>query len=169
MTTVGWRSAIAALTLLGGLASSRPAAAQQYIAGATAQVGSGIAGGAHGQLMRARTRLRIGADLRVDESPEDIFGAALLAEVEPHASIGADIRYMRAVGKRFVLHAGALGYVAPATLFGGAAGVEVRVPLSVSSALTFGPELNVFFLGSDLPDGTVFWQGLLQAGIHVDL
>jgi len=165
----GWRSAIGALTLLVGVAIAPRADAQQYIAGAAAEVGSGIAGGAHGQMMRARTRLRLGGDLRVDEDPEDIYGAALLAEVEPRASIGADVRYMRAVGRRFVLHVGGLGYFAPATLFGGAAGVEVRVPLGASSALTFGPEASFFFLGSDLPDGTVFWQGLLQAGIHVDL
>jgi len=111
----------------------------------------------------------LGGDLRIDESPQDIFGFAVVAEVEPKASIGLDARYMRMLGKRFAVHVGAIGYFAPGSFVGVSTGAEYRIPLSSGVALTMGPELNFFLLGTDLPDGTVVWQGLFQGGIRVDL
>jgi hypothetical protein len=148
----------------------RGASAQQYLIGASGEVASGVEGGtALKGFQVARTRLRLGVDARVDEFPLDIFGVGLLAEIEPHASFGIDARYIRRVGNKFELNVGAIAYVAPSTLLGPSAGFKYRLLLSPSTAFTVGPEVNVFVLGSDLPDGTIIWQGLLQVGIHADL
>jgi hypothetical protein len=166
-----WRRSAAALALVTATLSARAASAQQYLLGASAQIASGIdgGGGSRSSLMRSRTRLRLGGDARIDESPKDILGAAILVEVERHATLGVDARYMRQVGRRFIVNAGAIGYLVPATLIGPSVGFDLQVPLGSSAAVTVGPEFNVFVLGTDLPDGTVIWQGLLQIGIHVDL
>jgi hypothetical protein len=146
------------------------ASAQQYLIGGTAAASSGIeSGGAQGGLRRTRTRLRIGGDLRIDESPDDILEFAGIAEVEPKSGFGADVRYARAAGEHFVVDAGLIGIIAPASLYGACVGLTYRFALSKRSQITAGPEGDFFFLGSDLPDGTVLWQVRLQAGLRVDL
>lgn len=160
--------AVAALVATAGA----PARAQELLIGASAQAASGMQGGGRGDasgIFRARTRLRIGADLRVDESPKDIWMIALVADVEPRSAFGADVRYARALGTHFVVDAGLLSYFAPSTLFGAVAGLDYRLPISTSTAFTIGPDAAFFALGSDLPDGNVLWQVLLQAGIRADL
>jgi len=146
------------------------ARAQQYLIGASAAASSGIeGGGAAGGFQRTRTRVRLGGDLRIDESPDDIFEFAAIAEIEPHSGFGADARYARAAGSHFLVEAGLLGIVAPASLYGVCAGLTFRLPLSKATQLLAGPEADFFFLGSDLPDGTVIWQFRLQGGLRVDL
>lgn len=166
-------TACAALAALGATLGAAPEAkAQRYLVGGDVSVASGAEGGGRSGLAgvrRARTRVRIGAELRVDESPEDIFGAGLLAELEPRASVGADVRYARALGKPLLFHIAALGYVAPETLLGAGAGVTYRLALGTRVALTVGGEANFFLLGTDIPDNTVLWQTLVLVGLHVDL
>jgi hypothetical protein len=146
------------------------ASAQQYLIGAAAGVSSGIeGGGAQGGFARARTRLRLGGDLRIDESPDDIFEFAALAEIEPHSSFGATVGYARAAGQHFVVDAAVLGLFAPASLYGVSAGLVYRLPISKRTAVTVGPEGDFYFLGTDLPDGTVLWEARLQGGLRVDL
>ena len=146
------------------------ASAQQYLIGASAGLSSGVEGGGRqGGLSRTRTRLRLGADLRIDESPDDILEFGLLAEVDPKSGFGADVRYARAAGARFVVDAGILGILAPSSLYGVCAGLTYRVPISRRTQVTLGPEGDFFFLGTDLPDGVVVWQLRLQAGVRVDL
>jgi hypothetical protein len=111
----------------------------------------------------------LGADIRLDESPKDIFEAGLLAELFPRSGFGADLRYARAASERFVLDAGILGIFAPASLYGVCAGLTYRIPLSKKTQITLGPEGDFFFLGSDLPDGGVLWQVRFQGGVRVDL
>jgi hypothetical protein len=113
--------------------------------------------------------LRIGGDLRIDESPDDILEFALLAEVEPRSGFGADLRYARAAGDHFILDAGLLGILAPASIYGVCAGLTYRLPLSKHAQITLGPEADFYFLGSDLPDGTVIWQMRFQGGLRADL
>ncbi|HEY4014521.1 MAG TPA: hypothetical protein VGM06_14365 [Polyangiaceae bacterium] len=146
------------------------ASAQQYLIGASLGLSSGIeGGGAAGGLFRTRTRLRLGADLRVDEFPDDIFEFAAVAELEPKAGFGADARYARAAGEHFIVDAGLIGILAPASLYGACAGLDYRLPISKRTQILFGPEADFYFLGSDLPDGTVIWELRLQAGIRADL
>ena len=155
--------------LAAAVAWAAPASAQEYLIGADAAVSSGIEGGGAPGLFRTRTRLRLGADLRVDEFPEDIIEIGLLAEIEPHAGFGADIRYARAAGEHLIFDVGALGIVAPASLYGLCAGVTYRMPLSKKVQITFGPEGDFYVLGSDLPDRTVIWQFRIQGGVRVEL
>jgi hypothetical protein len=145
------------------------ARAQQYLIGATGEVSSGMEGGGQLAMRRTRTRLRLGGDLRIDESPDDIFEFAVLAEVEPQSGFGGDIRYARMVGTHFMVDAGILGIFAPSSLYGVGAGLTYRLPITKSSQVTFGPEADFFFLGTDLPDNIMLWQLRFQAGFRVDL
>ena len=109
--------ALAVLVLLG---LGRDARAQEYLIGASGSGSSGVEGGGGRQmaLQRARTRLRLGFDLRNSEEPKDALGFAILLEVEPHTAVGADIRYFRFVDPHFLVDIGAMGILFPASLFG---------------------------------------------------
>jgi hypothetical protein len=163
------RSTWGAAALLGALAVAPPARAQQYLIGADASLSSGVEGGGAEGFYRARTRLRLGADLRVDEFPDDILEASLLAEIEPRSGIGADVRYARMAGDHIVFDAGVLAIVAPASLYGVSGGVTYRLPLSKRVQITFGPEADFFFLGTDLPNATIIWQVRVNGGVRVEL
>jgi hypothetical protein len=162
------RTALAFLAATTVLGVSSVASAQEYLFGGEAQIANGVVGGTDASPMRARTRLRLGADLRIDEFPKDIFAVGALIELEPRAAFGVDLRYLFEVGTHWVLNVGCVGFLAPETLIGPAVGVDYRIPFSHVS-LVVGPEINAFVLGSDLPDGTIVWQALLQVGIHASL
>jgi hypothetical protein len=161
----------AACLLVALLTHADPAEAQQYLIGGTAEVASGVsAGGPSGGVMeRARTRLRIGADLRVDEFPKDVFALAAVVALEPHASAGLDVRYLRTVTPRLDLSVGAVGFVFPGSLLGPLAAARYRLPVSKKVELMLGPEVDVFVVGTDLPSNSIVWQCLVQVGVHVDL
>jgi len=145
------------------------ASAQEYLIGADMGISGGLEGGGQPPQMRlTRTRLRLGADLRIDESPDDILEFGALAELAP-AGFGADLRYARMAGEHFVLDAGILAILVPESLYGVGAGLTYRLPISKRTQITLGPEADFFFLGADLPDGVVIWQIRLQGGIRVDL
>lgn len=145
-----------------------PASAQELLLAGHMTASSGIESAGRG-ILRARTRLRVGAELRVDESPKDGISFSGIVDVEPRAAVGGDIRYVRQLGSILAFHAGAIGYAAPGTLLGAVAGLEVRVPLTKSVSFVAAPEVTVFFLGTDLPDVNIFWQGLAGGGIRVEL
>jgi hypothetical protein len=147
------------------------ARAQQYLLGASGEVGVGVQGGGAGNvaLSFARPRIRLGFDVRVDEFPKDIYQLGILTEVVPHASFGVDGRYARRLGEKWEVSLGGMGILAPASLFGPLVALQYRLPLSSSSAVVVGPEVDTFVVGSDLPQGTVIWQCLLQLGVHADL
>jgi hypothetical protein len=163
------RSALVLTAMM--LASPRTASAQQYLVGASGQIASGAVGGGPNAevLERARTRLRIAVDFRVDEFPKDILAIGMVAELEPHTSFGVDLRYLRRLSPKVVVNVGAVGFVYPESLIGPAAGLDYRLILTRSFDVTLGPEFNFFIIGTDLPSSTVIWQALFQAGIHVDL
>ena len=152
-------------------ASPTLASAQQYVAAGLLEAATGMEGGGGKDvsLVRAPTRLRLGADLHIDEDPTNGLGFAALVDVEPRARFGVDIRYIRTVGERFALSGGAIGYLTPGTAIGPAATLEYRHPLAKSLWLSAGPEVNVFVVGIDVPDKTVIWQALLHLGLRVDL
>jgi hypothetical protein len=160
---------LAAALLLGGAFAARDAEAQQYLYGANAGVSSGIEGGGDGILRMTRTRLRLGIDARIDESPDDILEVGLLAEILPKSGFGADVRYARMAGERFVVDIGLTSILAPGSIYGACAGLTYRLPISKKTQITLGPEGDFYFLGSDLPDGVVIWQLRLQGGLRVDL
>lgn len=145
-----------------------PARAQQYLPAGSAYLGSGVEGGGR-DVQRARTRLKLGLELRIDEDPENGISGAGVFDIEPRTSFGADLRYVRRIGPKFAVSGGGVGYFVPAILVGPCAGLEIRVPTFYKTYLALGPEIAVFAFGSDLPDRTVIWQALFQAGFRVDL
>lgn len=154
--------------LIAALLAPRAAMAQQYLIGVSGEVSDGIETGTRVPLMLARVRARLGVDVRVDEFPDDIVCAGLLVDLAPRTAFGLDVRYARMLGKHFEVNVGGIGYVAPATLFGPTVDLKYHLALPSAIELVFGPELNVFVFGSDLPGGTVFVQTLLEAGIHAN-
>ena len=161
-----------AVALAAAIVLIAPAAhAQRWIASGVSQLSSGVEGGGGRvtSMERAQTRMRVGADLFVDERPEDIFGAAALIAFEPRTAFGLDFRYTRVVAQRWAFSAGAVGYLQPGSLVGPVAAAEYRIPLGKSFTFTVGPEANAFVLGTDLPDRTVIWQALFQVGVRVSL
>jgi hypothetical protein len=156
---------------LGLALQATPAGAQQYLLGGSAQLASGMMGGGPGAAIaeRARTRLRLAADLRVDEFPKDIVAVGIVAELEPHTSFGVDLRYLRRLSPKLTVNVGGIAFIYPESLIGPTAGADYHIVLSPTFDITLGPELNVFVIGTDLPSNSVIWQALFQAGIHVDL
>jgi hypothetical protein len=155
-----------ALTLAVTPSTSR---AQQPMFSAAADVMSGVEGGGTGYasgVRRARTTLRLGVDAWIDESPNDLLALAAIVELEPRASIGADLRYTRLVSD-WAFHAGAIAIIAPRHMIGATLGVGYRIPVGEMLTLSVGPTANVYFLGADLPERQVVWQGMLQGGIRV--
>ena len=165
------RLAAGCVACLATLLVGRSAAAQQYVLGGSATLASGIAGGGpdSAALERARTRLRVAIDFRVDEFPKDILAVGMLAELEPHSSFGIDLRYVRRLSPKLDVNAGGLAFFYPESLIGPTCGLNYHFVLSPTVDVVVGPELDVFIIGTDLPGNSVVWQGLLQAGIHVDL
>jgi hypothetical protein len=162
------RAWTASLLVAGLLLLPRVAEAQQYLIGVSGEIADGVEMGTSVPFKAARVRARLGADLRVDEFPNDIFAVAILADMFPRTGFGLDARYAHMLGKHVEVDIGAIGYLAPSTLFGPSADLKYHVSLSSSAELIVGPEVNVFVLGGDLPDGTVFVQTLLQAGVHAN-
>lgn len=158
---------------LGTLAVAPDANAQQFQPSAVAEIGSGVEGGGSASaagIRRARTTLRLGGELRLDEAPRESWALAAIAEVEPHVSFGADFVYAHALGQRFRVHAGAVGFLAPETLFGPTLGAQFYLSRPTApTRFVVGPVFQAFVVGSDLPSGQVILQGLIRFGIHADL
>jgi hypothetical protein len=165
-------ASLAALVAVGvTLAPSRRALAQDYEWAAVVQLEGGVEGGGNGfaaGVRQARTTLRLGAELGIPDPPRTFWSAAVVVEIEPHSSVGADLRYARPVGKHVTMFGGAQAVIAPTTLYGIVFGAEGRVPMGGALSLTLGPTFKAFFSGDDLPSGTVIWQGLFHVGIHVN-
>ena len=165
------KSIVLAGSLAAALLLSPAALAQKWVASGVSQLSSGVEGGGGRatSMERAQTRMRVGADLLVDERPEDVFGAAALIAFEPRTAFGLDFRYTRVVAQRFAFSGGAIAYLQPGSLVGPVASAEYRIPLGKTFTFTAGPEANCFVLGTDLPDRTVIWQALFQVGVRVSL
>lgn len=166
------RNALSACCIALTLAHATPAEAQKYMYHAAFGMSSGIEAGEQGATAgarRARTTMRLGADIRIDESPRDILGVGALVEVEPRSALGVDGVYQRRVGTKLLVGGGAIGFLAPSTLFGVTLSSSYQVPVSSGTCVVVGPVVNGFFLGRDLPDETIVWQALVRAGVVVDL
>jgi hypothetical protein len=163
-----WAPAL--LTLGLGLGWATPAAAQQAEFAAEADVMIGIEGGSSGAaegVRRTRTTLRLGAEGWIDESPDQHIAVAALIEVEPHASFGADLRYVHIFGDDFGLHVGATAIIAPHYMIGATFGATYRIPVAEHFAVAVGPTATVYFIGSDLPEDQILWQAMGQVGAYV--
>jgi hypothetical protein len=167
---IAWSARVSAFAggLLALVLSAGTASAQQYLPAASLQVASGAEGG--GQvLQRARTRMRLGLELRVDEEPDNALSFAALVDIEPRTALGGELRYVRAVSPSLAVSGGAIAFFVPGTLLGPCAGAEFRIPVAKKMFLSVGPDVAVFAFGSDLPDRIIIWQALFQVGLRVDL
>ena len=160
------------LAVIAFAAFTAPAEAQQLHAAGAADVIFGIEGGGSGYasgIRRTRTRLRLGAEGYIDESPRHWLGIGALVELEPRAAFGADLRYLLRVRESMVLHAGVTTILAPNYMIGGTFGYAYRRELSKDLELNVNPLVNVYFLGGDLPTDTVIWQGMISVGARFGL
>lgn len=150
--------------------ASRDASAQQWVAAAQGSIASGVdVGGKDPEMRRARSTVKLGAELSVDERPKDLFSGFLLVQVEPKASFGGALRYSRLLASKSRVFLGGEALVAPRTLFGAGGGFAQGFAISEKTQITAGPTFNVFFVGQDIPDDMIFWQALLEVGFRADL
>ncbi len=144
------------------------AQAQSWLPIARAEIADGVERGSYGTRV-SRVTARFGLDLSVDERPSEVFGGSLLLDVaRSSASVGLDLRYGHRSGG-FVVEGMLVGFAFPETLLGVGAAMTYRFPLAGTVYLAVGPEVRVFFLGSDLAGPSPLVQGLLRGGIHVAL
>jgi hypothetical protein len=167
------RSTVVVATAL-ALLSPSAAQAQQYMLGGQAAVSSGFEAGDPGTgsttFRRARTRLSAGLDARVDETPKDGMGIVIYTDLEPHISVGGELRYMHWFSPTAIGYAGGTSAFAPHTLLGGTFGLQLRFPLDLQgTAVIVEPSFSALPLGTDLPSDKMLIWGLLSLGIHTNL
>jgi hypothetical protein len=161
-----------ACSVLGTVAMTRNARAEELLMDGNFGLGTGLEGGDPGtglQWRRARLRVLGGIDLRSDEGPADALGFRAFVEVEKRASVGAEVRYERWMARNFGVWAGLTGTIAPETLFGGGFGCTAIIPFGKKVGLFIEPSFQALPLGSDTPGDSVLIWGLLSAGVRVGL
>src|SRR5262249_3165415 len=150
-----------------------PARAEGWMYAGFLGLGSGLEGGSAGMdtmsWQRARLHLSAGVDLRSDEDPVQGFGFRGVFELEKRGSIGAELRYSRWLGRAFGAYAGVCGTFVPETLVGGTVGATLLIPFGKRGGLFIEPSFAALPLGSDLPDNSVLFWGLLTVGVNVNL
>jgi hypothetical protein len=160
----------AAALVAAALVASPSARAQQLKLEGIAELGTGIEGGGAGYakgIRRAPTSILAGVAGYIDEQPKTLIVAALFAELEPHTTAGVEARLMRRLTTRFSAYVGGVFVVAPDTLLGPEAGVELSIPFAPRTSLTMGPSVGAFVLGTDLPEGRVLWQACFHVGVEL--
>ena len=149
------------------------ATAQEMILGANLGVGSGAEGGdpgdGHVAFRRARSRIVGQLEMRVDDDKKNGIGGVIFAEIEPSASVGGSLRFLRWLTPRFIGFAGLTGAAAPHTLFGGEIGLQDQVSFGQTLGMFVEPSFAALPLGTDLPQDHVLLWGLISVGIHADL
>jgi hypothetical protein len=165
------RSIVMITTALMVAAVVPSARAQNLLFSGEVGLASGVEGGDPGtgttEFRRARTRLAAGADTRSDENPVESLGLRAFVEIEPHTSLGGEVRYIRWLGEHFTGFAGFTGTLAPHTLIGALVGVQAYIPLGRVSLL-IEPSFSALPFGSDLPTDHLLLWGLLCVGIRGD-
>ena len=168
------RAIVSGLTLLAALSLSATARAQQLVLGGDLGVASGLELGDPGDgstlARRARTRLTLGVDGRVDEDLAQGLGAVAWAEIEPHVAVGGELRYVRWITPHVTAFAGGTGEIAPHTLLGGVLGVQALFFLDAKrTRLVVEPSFSALPLGTDLPGDKPLLWALLSVKLHANL
>lgn len=167
-------SRLRAATIAGILFLASGVSAQQWQLGGQVGVGTGLEGGDPGTgqtvFRRARTRLSLGLDGRVDERPALAYAALAFAEIEPHVSAGTQLRVMYRLGGRTVGFVGGVAALVPHTLVGGEFGLQLHIPTdSEGMTVFFEPSFAALPLGTDIAGDNVVLWGLFNVGLHVGL
>jgi hypothetical protein len=165
------RAIVMITTALLVVAIAPPARAQNLLFSGEVGVASGVEGGDPGTgataFRRARTRLVAGADSRSDEDRVEGLGLRAFVEIEPHTSIGGEVRYIRWLGDHFTGFAGFTGTLAPHFLAGALVGAQVYIPFGRVSLL-IEPSFSAMPFGTDLPTDHLLLWGLLCVGFRGD-
>jgi len=160
-------------TLICAMLMALPAHAEGWMYSGFFGLGTGLEGGNAGtgtmSWQRARLHLSTGVDLRSDEDPNSGLGFRGVFELEKGGSIGAEVRYSRWLGRGFGGFAGVCGTFVPETLVGGKVGATFLIPFGKRGGLYLEPSFAALPLGSDLPDHSVLFWGLLTLGVNVNL
>lgn len=147
--------------------------AQRLLLGGSLGGASGVEGGDVGagtQFRRARTRLELAVDGRIDEDKRQGLELRAWAEIEPHTSLGGGVRYQYWVWPYFVVGAGAVFALFPHSLLGVDAAIRVQLPIPTKKfGLFIEPSFAVVPLGTDLPSDSLIMWGLVKVGFHADL
>ena len=115
---------------------------------------------------RARTRLIVPFTFRNDEDMGQALSVVGLLEIEPKVSFGLEARYVRWLGRVVSGFVGVPVIIAPKSLVGVSAGVDLDIPLGTSVSLFVEPSIAAMPLGADLPGNHVLIWGLIAAGVH---
>jgi hypothetical protein len=156
---------------LGFFALLGVAQAQQPAVGAFVEGGTGVEIGGPARnvvVHRARTVIVGGASLGNREWPNESLRVSLVVELEPSASLGGAFAWAHRLGRWFEVHVGITGVIAPQSMLGPLLGARVRIPVAKGLFVVAGPDVKVFPIGSDVPDGTVVVVALASAGLHAD-
>ena len=166
------RTIVTITTAFLAMSATSTATAQTLLLGGEVGAATGLEGGDPGTgttaFRQARTRFEAGADVRSDEDRLNGLGLRGFAEIEPHTSVGGEVRYIRWLGQRFTGFAGFTGTLAPHVLLGGVVGVQVYIPLGRTFSLLIEPTFSALPFGTDLPTENVLLWGLLCVGVRGD-
>ena len=149
------------------------AEAQRHLLDGQLGIGTGLEGGDPGDggvgWKRARARIIAGLDLRVDETEHEGYGFRAFVELEKRATLGGEARYLRWFSPKVGGYLGAIGTIAPETLFGGGVGLTFLVPMGSKTSLFLEPSFSALPLGSDRAGDSVLIWGLFSAGLRAGL
>jgi hypothetical protein len=166
------RAGVKAATLFAAMSLAPTARAEGWMYEGNVGIGSGLEGSDAGtgsmHWQRARFRLSAGLDLRSDESDDEGFGVRAVAELEKRGSFGGEVRYSRFIARGFGAYAGVCGTAFPETLLGATAGATIVIPIG-RVGLFIEPSFAALPVGSDLPDDSLLFWGLLTVGINARL
>jgi hypothetical protein len=162
-STTCWALALASLA---GALGPRDALAQKLLIDGTASVHSGLEGADPGigavEWQRQRTRLLLGAEWSSSESKRQSLGLYGLFELERSGSIGAEFRYRSWMNEVIGAYVGPVAVLRPQSLYGGAAGIDVNIPLGSRLGVFAEASFAAFPIGSDrpTPSAIVMWASL---------
>ena len=169
------RPALLAAGLLAPLLLAAPASAQSLDTVLTVASGSGLSlgGGPGVAKRRSPTVLDIDVGLIFDGDRAMEWTPSLIMELEGKVSVGINpsLKRMLFLGRRVNVY-GRLGFpffFAPFTLVGVEAAVGCTVRLVRRLSVAVEGHTDVFFAGSDLPDGSVLAKLDLLIGLRLDL
>lgn len=118
---------------------------------------------------RARSRIVAGVDLRSDEGRSQGPSFRGFAEVEGHASLGGEVRWTAWPSRGVGLFGGGAFVLAPRSLVGAGAGLEIVIPLGKTAGFLLEPAVMAFPFGGDLPEKTVLVWGALTLGLRIGI
>jgi hypothetical protein len=147
--------------------------AQKLLLGGSVAYAGGVEGGDGGlgvtAFRRARSRVVVAVDGRIDEDPDQGLQVVGWVEVEPMATVGGELRYLRWLNPRIAGFVGGTVAIAPHNLLGGDVGLQFYFPSRDNFGVFVEPSFAAVPFGSDLPSDRMLLWGLISIGLHAKL